>query len=165
MSDIDKLLQDLKSNREVKKETIVPVSVEVETKKPFPWLNIGLITIILIMGVFLIRKSNNDPSPEPNIDLVVNVSEFIETQENNYSKHKGTINAKLAELVLAKTIVNREQLLKNTQAMMDQARTATLYKIDELDDKSIPPTIFTGKEEELAKYLLEKSKGFEGASK
>lgn len=156
MDSIDVLLKQLEQDNTVQK------AEPVKTKKSFPWMNIIMFCVILVMGYFL-WQGNKTPDPGPEPTPIVSIADEVTKYENLYSTYKGQSYNKLAELVEDKTINNRSQLLKNTQAILDKAREVSLGKLDEIDEKYIPKESFDEKREEVVKYLKEKANGFEKA--
>lgn len=168
MSKLEDLIAEIqrdKESTEVKsevKQEVKPVVKDepVKVKSSFPWLNIVFISIIVVMGylIYVGRSHNQDPIDNKN------VAELVEKYENLYSTYKGQTYIKLAELVKDGKINNQEQLKKNAQAILEEARIQSLGKIDELDNKMIPE-VFDKDRDSLVKYFQEKSIGFEKAGK
>jgi hypothetical protein len=161
MSNIDTLLEQLKREKTSKPIEEVKIVNETSVKNSFPWLNIVLIIVVIVMGYFLwSTKTTIDD------DIIVNnVAEQVEKYENLYSTYKGQSYQKLAELVLEKQINNRSQLLKNAQVILEEARKQSLGKLDELDNKSLPEESFEEDRDRVVSYLKAKSEGYIKAGK
>lgn len=167
MSKLDQLLEEIQREKASKSEKVEVKAVktkESEVKKNFPWLNIVLIGAVLTMGYFLFIGRNNDSSPDPG-PVDKNVAELTQKYENLYSNYKGQTYLKLAELVEAKTINNRDQLVKNAQAILEKARLESLGKLDEMDNNNLPKESFQEDRDKVVKYLEDKALGFERAGK
>jgi competence protein ComGC len=160
---IAEIQKDKASKEEVKaqqKTTVVSTEPTVKAKSSFPWLNVVLVSTIVIMGylLFINRVQNSDPIDNKN------VAELVEKYENLYSTYKGQTYTKLAELIKDGKINNQEQLKKNAQAILEEARDQSLGKIDQIDQETIPE-VFPDDRSALIKYFQEKSIGYEKAGK
>lgn len=164
MSKLDELLKQVEAEKTSERVIVVQ-----ESKGGVSILNIVLIAALLGMGYLLWTKWDNKPNPGPGPDPipVVNVVEKVTEMENLYSKYKGDSYEKLAELVENKTINNQEQLLTNAQAILSEARKASLGKLDELDNEMLPKGDWNegDKRNRVVMYLMDKSKGFLEAGK
>lgn len=136
-----------------------------KTSRNIPWMNIFMFGTILVMGYFLWQNKNISPNPGPDPVPVINVTDEVTKYENLYSTYKSQSYNKIAELVENKTINNRNQLMSNTQAILEKAREASLGKLDELDNKYLPEESFEEKRSEVVSYLKQKASGFEKAGK
>lgn len=158
MSKLEDLIAEIQKDK-VSSE-VKPVVKAEPVKSTFPWLNVVFISVIIVMGYLIYTGRSSSPDPIDNQD----VAELVEKYENLYSTYKGQTYVKLAELVKDGKINNQEQLKKNAQTILQEARAQSLGKLDELDNKSIPET-FGEDRDSVVKYLEDKALGFERAGK
>lgn len=160
---IDDLILELKKDKGFSPEVVkteVKTADPVVAKSSFSWLNIVFISVIVVMGYLIYTGRSYSPDPIDN----QNVSELVEKYENLYSTYKGQTFVKLAELVKDGKINNQDQLKKNAQTILEEARAQSLGKLDELDNKFIPK-VFDEDRDSLVKYLKDSSVGYEKAGK
>lgn len=166
MSKLDELLKELDSQSSPQK--VVVVQQEAPKSGGVSLLNIVLIVAVLGMGYLLWTKwDNNPPGPGPDPIPVVNIVEKVTEMENLYSTNKGKSYERLAQLVEEGKINNQQQLLTNAQAILSQAREASLGKLDELDNQYLPEGDWSegDKRNQVVMYLMQKSEGFLEAGK
>jgi hypothetical protein len=160
---VDELLKKIRVQESPKETTVI---VQEKPKSRFSFsLVVNILLLLAVLYLVFIRtpiKNDDNDNDDVIVNPVVNIVEETAKYENLYSSHKATIYLKLSELVKDKTITDSNQLMKNAQAALEKAREVSLGKIDQLDNENLKDWSDPSK---ISKYLEDKAKGFEKASK
>ena len=113
-----------------------------------------------LLVAYLIFFSRNGGKVDPEPVVIQDVEKVTRAATEDYLAKKAAVNRLIAKEILDKKITNSGQLVTVMQGYQQQTYKSANKPIDVLDEAMIPDD-FSGKEQMLHDYFMEKAKGYE----